>query len=205
MKSLHVLYEPQVIGRRVAALGKRISRDFRGQTLDVVAVLDNAFVFAADLVRAVKVPVRTHFIHAEMQDIVDPNNGRERKEVFFTPPVEANGRNILVVEGVVRSGITTDFLLCRIGLRQPRVVKTAVCVDRPSERKVALESDYAAFQLASNSIVVGYGLTWEGKHGQLPYLGSLGRVKRERGERRGAAEKGAGKVSKKARRGRKRE
>jgi len=172
VKDLEVLYKPDVIARRVSELGREISRDFRGQTVDVVTVLDNAFVFAADLVRTLEVPVRIHFMRTEMQDVVDPNTGKDRKEIFFTPEVEAEGCNILLVEGVVHSGVTLDFLLRRISLHRPRVVKTVVCVDKPEERKVLLEPDYVAFSLASNQVVVGYGLAWNGLHGNLPYLAS---------------------------------
>jgi hypoxanthine phosphoribosyltransferase len=176
-----VLYKPEQIARRVKELGKEISRDFRGQTLDVVAVLDNAFVFVADLVRAIEVPVRTHFVRTEMQDIVDPNTGKERKEIFYTPEVEAEDCNILLVEGVLQSGITTDFLLRRIGLHTPKEVKTCVCVDKPVERRVFLEPDYVAFRLASNNMVIGYGLAWDGLQGNLPYIGSPTPVKAEGG------------------------
>lgn len=170
-----VLFNPNVIARRVRALGKQISRDFRGQTLDVVGLLDNGFVFMADLLRALDLPVRTHFVRTVTQDIVDANTGKPRREIFYTPDIEAKGKNILLVDGVLQSGITTDFLLRRLGLQRPRVVKTAVLVDKPIERRVFLEPDYVGFRLASNPIVVGYGLSWDGLHSHLPYLGTLAR------------------------------
>jgi hypoxanthine phosphoribosyltransferase len=197
VKDLEVLYKPDIIAHRVKELGQEISRDFRGQTLDVLTVLDNAFVFAADLVRALEVPVRIHFMRTEMQDIVDPNTGKGRVEIFFTPEVEAEGCNILLVEGVVHSGITLDFLLRRISLHRPRVVKTAVCVDKPGERKVLLEPDYVAFRLASNDMVVGYGLAWDGLYGNLPYLASPVGVKKGVAARVGAAGRPAKKGKKK--------
>lgn len=174
-EELKVLYSPEEIAGRVREVGRQISEDFEGETLDVVGVLDNAYVFMADLVRALEVPVRTHFIRAEMEDILDPNTGKERKEISFTPEVEASDGNVLVLEGVLQSGITTDFLLRRIGLHNPRVVKTAVCVDKPGERRVFLEPDYALFKLASNEIVVGYGLAWSGLHSNLPFIGTVAR------------------------------
>jgi len=184
VKDLNVLYKPEQITRRVKELGRQISRDFQGETLDVVAVLDNAYVFVADLVRALEVPVRTHFVRAEMQDIVDPNTGKERKEIFYTPEVTAENCNILLVEGVLQSGITTDFLLRRIGLHSPKAVKTCVCVDKPGERKVLLDPDYTAFSLASNDMVLGYGLAWNGLHGNLPYVGTPSPVKKSPARRR---------------------
>lgn len=175
MKGLKVLYKPEVIARRVRQMGAEISRDFRGKTLDVVGVLDNGYVFLADLVRAIQVPVRTHFIRTEIRDIVDPNTGKPRQEIFYTPEVETKGKNVLLVDGVMRTGVTHDFLLRRLGLHNPRVVKTAVLIDKPAERHVLLEPDYVGFRLASNDMVIGYGLSWNGLNGNLPYVGKLSR------------------------------
>lgn len=173
MKEFEVLYKADSIARRVKEMGKEISHDFAGQTLDVVCLLDNAYVFVSDLVRALDVPVRAHFVRTEMQDTIDPSTGKERKEIFFTPEVDAEGRNVLLVEGVLQSGITTDFLLRRIILHRPLMVKIATFVDKPIDRKVLLEPDYYGVRLASNDIVIGYGLAWDGLHGNLPYLGTL--------------------------------
>ncbi|MFQ5662375.1 MAG: phosphoribosyltransferase [Terriglobia bacterium] len=171
MKGLRVLHKPEAIARRVTALGRQISRDFRGQTLDVVGLLDSGFLFMADLVRAIQLPVRTHFIRAEIQDIIDPDTGKERQEIFYSPEIEAEGKNILLVKGLLGSGIPTDFLLRRIALHRPRVIKTAVLIDKPEERKISVEPDYWAFRVASNNIVMGYGLSQAGLQGNLPYLG----------------------------------
>lgn len=170
MGDLKLLYKPEAIARRVREMGRQISKDFSGETLDVVGLLDNGFVFMADLIRHITVPVRTHFVRMEMADTIDPSNGKPRKELFFTPEVPADNKNILLVDGVLQSGVTTDFLLRRITLHRPRVVKTAVFVDKPAERKVLLEPDYYGVRLASNEMVVGYGLAWGGLNGNLPYL-----------------------------------
>jgi len=174
VKPLKVLFKPEAIARRVRELGRQISRDFRGQTLDVVGLIDNGYIFMADLIRTIDVPLRCHFIRTETRDLTDPSTGKERKEIFYTPEIAAEDKNILLVDGVLQSGITTDFLLRRVYLHRPRTVKTVVCIDKPAERKVFLEPDYCAFRLASNSVVVGYGLSWDGLHGNLPYLGTWG-------------------------------
>lgn len=193
MKGLRTLFAEAAIGRRVRSLGQQISRDFRGQTLDVVGLVDNGYVFLADLVRHLDLPVRIHFIRTVMKDIVDPALGKERKEISYTPEMAAEGRDILLVDGVLQSGVTTDFLLRRIGLRNPHSVKTAVLVDKVADRKVFLEPDYFAFRTASNDIVVGYGLAWNGLYGNLPFLATLnpaqsaargGRSKGKKGRKR---------------------
>ena len=173
MKDLRTLYNEAAIARRVRALGQQITKDYRGQTVDVVGLVDNGYIFLADLVREVHLPMRIHFIRTVMKDVVDHALGKERKEISYTPEIPAENRNILLLDGVLQSGITTDFLLRRIGLRSPRSVKTAVLIDKSFDRKVFLEPDYYAFRLASNDIVVGYGLSWNGLHGNLPFLAKL--------------------------------
>lgn len=163
------LYTMPQIERRLRELGRQISRDFRGEALDLVGILDNSLVFFADLMRHIAVPVRCHFIRLEARDVLDLA-GNERREIFYTPEFEATGKNVLVVEGVLQSGITMDFLIKRISLSHPQSVKTVVLVDKPVERKVPLEPDYFGFQLASNQIVVGYGLAWDGFYRNLPYV-----------------------------------
>jgi hypoxanthine phosphoribosyltransferase len=79
------------------------------------------------------------------------------------------------VDGLVQTGITHDFLLRRIGLHNPRSVKTAVLIDKVADRHVLLEPDYVGFRLASNEVVIGYGLAWNGLHGNLPYVGKMNR------------------------------
>jgi hypoxanthine phosphoribosyltransferase len=178
------LYKPDQIARRMRELGRQISRDYRDQPVDLVCILDNAFMFVADLVRHIQSPVRCHFVRAESRDVRDPL-GYERKEIFYTPEINATGKHILLAEGVLQSGITIEFLIKRIGLSGPRSIKTVVLVDKPAERKVALEPDYYGFRVASNEVVVGYGLAWDGFYRNLPYIAvpAGGRVARPRAHR----------------------
>ena len=153
------------IAKRVAALGKEISRACEGRKLDVVVTMDRSFVFAADLIRELHVPVTLHFIREEVQDV--EQGGQKRREVFFSnratmtgtdgrPPMK--GRDVLLVDVVIESGITQDFLLRRIGETQPRSLRLAVLLDKTAKRRVALEPDYFGFQTASNLLWSGYGL-----------------------------------------------
>ncbi len=175
MSGLRVLYKPEAIARRVRQLGRDISHDYRGKTVDVVGVVENGYVFLADLVRSLTVPVRTHFIRTETRDIVDPNTGKPRQEIFYTPEIDAAGKHILLVDGIVHTGITHDFLLRRMHLRNPKTVKVAVLIDKVAERHVLLEPDYFGFQVASNDVVIGYGLSYDGMNGNLPYLAKAAR------------------------------
>jgi hypoxanthine phosphoribosyltransferase len=144
------------IAARVAALGKEIGRAYKGRRLDVVVTLDRGFVFAADLLRSIDAPVVCHFIHEDVRDV--EQSGHARREVFFGSRPDLKGRDVLVVDAVLESGVTQDFLLRRLGESHPRSLRLAVLLDKPSRRRVDLEPDYFGFRTASNEVWVGYGL-----------------------------------------------
>ncbi len=149
-------YSAPRIAARIAALGKLISRQYRGRRLDVVVTLDRGFVFAADLLRQINVPVVCHFVHEDVRDV--NLGGRAHREVFFGSRPELKGRDVLVVDAVLESGVTQEFLLRRLGESSPRSIRLAVLLDKPAKRRVALEPDYFGFRTASNLVWIGYGL-----------------------------------------------
>ena len=175
MSDYKVLYSEDVIARRVAEIGAQISKDFKGETVDLVCLVDTGHVFMADLLRHIEGPVRSHFMSMSIRDVLDPNYDRERHEIFFYPEINSAGRSIIVVDGVLQTGVTMDFLLRRIWLREPKQVRTCILVDKLLERHVLLNLDYVGFTLESADIIVGYGLAWKGVDGNLRHLASLSR------------------------------
>ena len=171
--ALKVVYSGSRVATRVAHLGRTITRDYAGRSLDVVIILENAFVFGADLVRKIGRPVVCHFVRSEIRDVTD--GGHERREVFFTHEPKLKGRNVLLVDAVLHSGVTQDFLMRRLMENRPRSLRLAVLVDRPMARRVDLKPDYFGFSAASNYLA-GYGLAGKrGMHRNLPYVGLAGR------------------------------
>ena len=158
-------YSAARIASRVKELGRAVSRDALGRRLEIVVTMDRSFMFVADLIRSIDVPVVLHFVREEVRDV--ESGGRTRREVFFSnrpakigviDPVELKGRDVLLVDAVLDSGVTQDFLLRRIGESKPRSLRLAVLLDKTSRRRVALEPDYFGFRTASNIVWSGYGL-----------------------------------------------
>ena len=147
---------PGRIAARVAELGRAITRACHGRRVDVVVMMDRGFMFAADLIRNVDAPVVCHFVHADVRDV--EQSGHARREVSFGKGPEVRGRDVLVVDAVLDSGVTQEFLLRSLGDTQPRSLRMAVLLDKPEQRRVALEPDYFGFRTASNGLWVGYGL-----------------------------------------------
>lgn len=159
------------IAARVAALGREVSREYDGRRVDIVITLDRGFVFAADLMRQINAPVVCHFVREEVRDV--EHSGHTRREVFFGAGPELKGRDVLVVDAVLESGVTQEFLLRRLGESKPRSIRLAVMLDKPARRRVALEPDYFGFRTASNLMWVGYGLAAANGTGRnLPLLSS---------------------------------
>jgi hypoxanthine phosphoribosyltransferase len=144
------------IATRVAELGRQISKASGGKRLDVVITLDRGFVFGADLIRHIEAPTVCHFVREDVRDV--EQGGHARREVAFGSGPDVKGRDVLLVDAVLESGVTQEFLLRRLGENQPRSLRLAVLLDKPEQRKVGLEPDYFGFRTASNGLWVGYGL-----------------------------------------------
>ena len=149
-------YSAAKIASRVATLGKEISRAYKGRRIDAVITLDRGFVFASDLLRQIDAPVVCHFVREDVRDV--EHGGNERREVVFSSRPEVKGRDVMVIDAVLESGVTQEFLLRRLGEGAPRSLRLAVLLDKPEKRRVALEPDYFGFRTASKDIWVGYGL-----------------------------------------------
>jgi hypoxanthine phosphoribosyltransferase len=162
--------------------------------------MDRGFMFAADLIRHIDAPVALHFVREDVRDVQE--DGATRREVFFggrhgaaTPEFSAlKGRDVLLVDAILESGVTQDFLLRRIGESKPRSLRLAVLLDKPSRRRVSLEPDYFAFQTASNKLWTGYGLAAPngmGCNGQdlTAASGATGNPRKRRTGRRRSAKK----------------
>ena len=159
---LKVVYTAEQIAARVRELARKISDDYRDRTLHAVCVLENGFIFMADLVRAIEVPVVCHFLKPETRQ-------RQHGAEIFYGEVSVEGQHVLLVEGVVKSGITQEFLIRNLLARGALSVKLATLLDKKEERRVALEADYCAYDIGA-SYMLGYGLGTPLLARNLPYV-----------------------------------
>jgi hypoxanthine phosphoribosyltransferase len=156
---------------RVGEMARHISKDYAGKTLDVIVMLENGFLFGADLVRKMTCPVVCHFVRSELHDI--EMSGHARREIFFSSPPALKGRSVLLVDAVLQTGVTHDFLAKRLMESSPASLRIAVLIDKPEDRHVDLRADYFGFAGASNKLV-GYGLAGrQGLFRNLAYIGTL--------------------------------
>ena len=157
------------IEKRVKEMARQISNDYRGQTIHALAVLENSFMFMADLARAVEVPLVCTFIKPRYRK-QQGKGPADVLEIFFSQELDIRGKHVLLVEGLVHSGVTSEFLMSNLWARGAASVKLATLLDRQSARRVSLQPDYFGF-LVDEAFVVGYGLGGPEQTGRnLPYL-----------------------------------
>ena len=132
--NLRVIFDSGRIRRRVQELARQINRDYAGKTVHVVGILGNCFLFMADLVRLLRPTVVCHFVKAEMHD--QPSGDSSVREIVFTPRVDVADKDILLVEGIVQTGVTLDHLVQMMLAQKARSVRTALLIEKTDERKV---------------------------------------------------------------------
>jgi hypoxanthine phosphoribosyltransferase len=165
---LKIVHSEKQIQKRIRALADQINRDYKGRTLHVVGILEDSFLFMADLVRALKVPVICHFVKSEIHD----SSKLPLREIMFTPKVESTGRDILLIDGILQSGVTLDYLVGYLMAQGPSSIRTATLIEKARERKVDIATDYVGFK-GNGKYLVGYGLGYQEKYRNLPYLARL--------------------------------
>ncbi len=172
---LKVLIPRQQIAERVAAMGAEITRDFSGQSVILVGVLKGAAIFLSDLARHVELDSTFDFIGVSSYG-VRPSPAQELKsgwdstgEVQVTKDVDQSmkGKNVILVEDILDTGLTLTFLKKLFAAHQPKAFRIAALLDKPSRRKLAISADYVGFSIP-DEFVVGYGLDYAERYRNLP-------------------------------------
>ena len=164
---LRTLIDEASILERVRALGARIDADYAGERVVVIAVLKGSFIFVADLVRAMKSPVRIEMLGVSSYGESTRSSGVVRITHDLGAVIE--GEHVLVVEDIVDTGLTMAYLLETQRARKPRTLRLASLLHKPSRTEAVVPIDYLGFTI-DDVFVVGYGLDHAGEYRNLPYL-----------------------------------
>ena len=165
-----VIFSQEGIATRIAALGRAISDDYIGKDLVLVGVLRGVVFFMADLMRAITLPVSYDFIAISRYGPTAETRGVVRLTKDLDERIE--GRHVLFVEDVVDTGLTSNYILKNLGAREPASLQACVLFDRPRRRLIDLNIAYKGFELP-DLFVVGYGLDYQQKYRNLPYVATL--------------------------------
>ncbi len=162
-----VLISREDLATRVRALGEQITREQAGRPLVVIGVLKGSFIFLADLVRSIDLQMSIDFIGISSYQGTS-STGVVKITSDLSRPIE--GKDVLLVEDIVDTGLSMRYLLDNLATRRPASLKVCALLEKPSRARVTVPIDYRGFVIG-DEFVVGYGLDWDGKMRNLPFIG----------------------------------
>jgi hypoxanthine phosphoribosyltransferase len=165
-----VLVSAEDLQRRVAELGAQISLDYAGKPLLLIGVLKGAVFFLSDLMRFIDIPVEVDFMAVASYGSATDSSGVVR--ILKDLDAAIDGRDVLIVEDIVDSGLTLQYLMRNLGSRNPRTLEVCALLVKPARRKVELPTKYVGFEI-EDRFVVGYGLDYAELYRNLPFVAAL--------------------------------
>lgn len=165
-----VLLAEEVIQAKVRDLARAIDRDYAGRVPVLIGVLTGATIFLADLVRQMRIPVEMEFMAVSSYGAGTESTGVVR--ILKDLNSEVTGRDLIIVEDIVDSGLTLAYLQSLLRAREPASLRTCVLLDKKERRETDVVLDYVGFTIP-NAFVIGYGLDYAGLYRQLPFVGIL--------------------------------
>ena len=167
-EKIKTLYTGQQIADRIKELGAEITRDYRDKPLVLLCILKGSYMFAADLCRAIDLPLRIEFLGVQSYGDGTSSTGVVQITLDLTRPIE--GEEVLVVEDIVDTGLTLDYIQQSLKTRNPACVKVCALLHKPARMQKKIEIDYLGFTI-DDVFVVGYGLDWAQKYRNMPEIG----------------------------------
>ncbi|MBC5581995.1 hypoxanthine phosphoribosyltransferase [Anaerofilum sp. BX8] len=165
-----VLLSEEELHAKVAELGAQITKDYEGKNLLLVTVLKGAVVFLADLMRTIDQPAEIDFMVVSSYGSGVKSSGVVK--IVKDLDINLEGKDILIVEDILDSGMTLDYIKGMLLDRNPASIRICALLDKPARRKVDLQADYVGFTIP-DEFVIGYGLDYDEKYRNLPYIGVL--------------------------------
>ena len=165
-----ILVDPDAIAARIGELGEQIDRDYDGRDLLLVGVLKGAVFFMADLMRELTVPCEIDFMAISSYGAATDSSGVVR--ILKDLDINVSGRDVLVVEDIIDSGLTLSYLMRNLRARKPASLEVVTLLTKPERREIDVPVRYVGFEIP-NRFVIGYGLDFAERYRNLPYIGVL--------------------------------
>ncbi len=166
-KNRNILLSEEQIKEQIAIVGKKLTEDYKDKNLYVLSLLRGSFIFAADLVRAIDTKTQIGFMTTSSYGHGEESTGKV--QVVNDIPDNIEGLDVLIVDDIIDSGITMDFVINHVKKLGAKSVKTCTLLDKPSRRKVDLKPNYCCFEI-EDLFVVGYGLNYGDHYRNIPYI-----------------------------------
>ncbi|QGT98765.1 Hypoxanthine-guanine phosphoribosyltransferase [Candidatus Syntrophocurvum alkaliphilum] len=164
-RDVDILFSKEEVENKVAELAKKINEDYKSENLLVVGILKGAFVFMADIIRKMDIAVEVDFMDVSSYGASSVSSGVVRIEKDLDSSIE--GKNVLIIEDIVDTGLTLEYIVEVLKRRGPKSVKVCCLLDKPARRKSNIDPDYIGFSIP-DEFIVGYGLDYAEKYRNLP-------------------------------------
>jgi len=169
-KDVKIIIPKRELKKRVKELGAKISKDYAGKELILIGILKGSFIFLADLIRQIKIPHEVDFIAVASYGQEIEGSGAVRLIKDLSANIE--GKNVIIIEDIVDTGLTLNFIRKNLLLRNPKSLEIVTLLDRKERRKVQVPIKYVGFEVP-NEFVVGYGLDLGERYRNLPYIAKV--------------------------------
>lgn len=169
-ESVRIMISEKKIDERIAQLGEQISRDYEGKSVHLICVLKGSVFFTCELAKRITVPVTLDFMSCSSYGSGTVSSGSVKIVKDLDESIE--GKHVIVIEDIVDSGRTLSYLLKVLGARKPASLKLCTLLDKPDRRETEVEVQYKGFEIP-DEFVVGYGLDYDQKYRNLPYIGII--------------------------------
>lgn len=165
-----ILYTEEQLRQRVAELGREITKDYAGKEPVLASILRGSYIFMADLTRCIDLPLRVDFMAVSSYGAGTTSSGQVEIKKDLSDSIE--GRDLIIVEDILDSGNTLYYLTDILRVRKPASIRICTLLDKPDRRTKPIKADYCGFTIP-DAFVVGYGLDYNEKYRNLPYIGVL--------------------------------
>lgn len=169
-ETIRVLIEEEKLNKRIAELGAQISSDYAGQEVTLICILKGSVFFTCELAKRITIPVALDFMSVSSYGSSTVSSGKIEVKKDLDESIE--NKNIIIIEDIIDTGRTLKYLLEDLRKRNPKSLKLCTMLDKPDRRVVEVATDYTGFEIP-DEFVVGYGLDYDQKYRNLPYIGIL--------------------------------
>ena len=167
-EKISVLINEQDVNAKIKEIAEQISKDYEGKEITLICILKGSVFFVCELAKRITVPVTLDFMSVSSYGSGTESSGRVKIVKDLDESIE--GRDILIVEDIIDSGRTLSHLMTLLSARKPNSIKLCTLLDKPDRRVVSVDVDYTCFEIP-DEFVVGYGLDYDQKYRNLPYVG----------------------------------
>lgn len=173
-ETVRILIPEDKVDERIAQLGEQISQDYAGKQVHLIGILKGSIFFICELAKRITVPVTMDFMSVSSYGAGTKSSGVVKLIKDLDEPIE--GKDVLIVEDIIDSGRTLSYLLKNLSSRNPASIRLCTMLDKPERREVEVDVDYQGFRIP-DEFVIGYGLDYDQRYRNLPYIGVLSLTK----------------------------